>query len=686
MKPGGKGGDLNAAIRKLTGKASLALLLSDGTSISRRLSDDPSDGSPSKSLPVLTIPIGDVNNYRDILISAVKAPPVAFRGREVTIDATITSHGYKNVTVPVLLKDGAKLVTAKSVHFNKGSETVGVSFSFALTEPGTHTVSVSTPPQVGESITVNNSADLSVKVVKDKTRIVMVSGNPSPNYRFMRMALKNDPSVDLLSFVILRTPSNVINVPLQEQSLIPFPVDTLFSGELKDFDLVIFDNLSLHVYLNQKHLEAIREFVRAGGGFALIGGPNLSDGKRIGSTPLGEVLPIGLSQDEDYSRGSPSGVRLTSAGAVHPVTRLLADKKLNLKLWDEMPLLDGLNLLKVRDSGRVLLESAAFPGHPVLTVGGYGKGRVLTLATDFSWKWDAGIVARGGDNWAYLRFIERAVRWLTKDPGLDPIAMTLPDKPEEGLDAEVKVSVGEDYSGPARTGEPIFFSVFSPQGVKVPSQLKAGGAPGERIGSFRPEKRGPYRVRVETRSGVLEETLVVGGQMEAVDAAPLHDLLKSVSASTGGTLLPAGDDLLKEIAPYMNKARKSFPEEREVPLWSLPYTLAFVVAFLAVEWYLTATMGSGMSAEPLHRHTFVVDCVALLDVRLGTSAYGSSLPPRSGFESTSACRNRRALPGGTYEKERAFVNVNSPLLSASHCDLSSLRTGLCGLPQSQHCR
>ena len=598
LKPGGKGSDLNDAVGKLAGKVSLVLLLSDGASMSRRAPGSPSnglpDGSPAKHLPVLTIPVGDADTYRDILISAIKAPPVAFRSREVTIDATIMGHGYKNVTVPVLLKDGAKLVTAKSIHFNKSSESAAVSFSFALTELGTHTISVSTPPQVGESITANNSADLTVKVVRDKTRIVMVSGNPSPNYRFMRMALKNDPSVDLLSFVILRSPSNVINVPLQEQSLIPFPVDTLFSGDLKDFDLVIFDNLSLHVYLNQKHLEAIREFVRAGGGFALIGGPNLSDGKRIGSTSLGEVLPVGLLQDEDYSRGSPSGVRLTSAGAVHPVTRLLADKTLNLKLWNEMPKLDGINLLKARDSGRVLLESAASPAYPVLTVGGYGKGRVLTLATDFSWKWDAGMVARGGDNWAYLRFVERAVRWLTKDPGLDPIAMSLPDKPEEGQDVEVKVSVGENYSGPsgsARAGEAIFFSIFSPQGVKLLSRLKAGGASGEYIGSFRPEKRGPYRVRVETRTGALEETVVVGGQMEGVDAAPHHELLGSISASTGGKLLPAGEDILKEIAPYMEKAGKSFVEQQEKPLWSLPYALAFVVAFLAVEWYLRRRWG-----------------------------------------------------------------------------------------------
>jgi uncharacterized membrane protein len=422
-------------------------------------------------------------------------------------------------------------------------------------------------------------------------RIVMVSGTPSVSYRFMRMALKNDPSVDLLSFVILRTPSNVINVPLQEQSLIPFPVDTLFSDELKNFDLVIFDDLPLHVYLSQKHFEAVREFVRAGGGFALIGGPNLSDDKRIVSTPIGEILPVGLSQDEDYSRDSPAGVRLTPAGEVHPVTRLLPGKALNAKLWNEMPSLDGLNLLKARGSATVLLESAARRSYPVLTAGNYGKGRVLALATDFSWKWDAGLVAKGGDNWAYFRFIERMVRWLTKDPALGGITVVVPDRPEEAQDVEIKIRVDERQGATTHNGQPILFSVFDPQGVKLPSRLKAGSTPGEYIGAFHAEKKGAYKVRVESGSGSLEETVAVGAQFELFDAAPDHGLLKSISAATGGKVLQPGNDLLKEISSYMDKERKSIVEERRQPLWSLPYALALVIAFLGTEWYLRRRWG-----------------------------------------------------------------------------------------------
>ncbi len=134
--------------------------------------------------------------------------------------------------------------------------------SFTPEKVGQHTLQISVPTQAGESISANNSASLSINVLRDKIRVLMISGNPSMNYRFMRTALKNDPSIDLLSFVILRTPTNILNVPIQEQSLIPFPVETLFTKELSSFDLLVFDNLPSHLYIPPDYLSNIREFVR----------------------------------------------------------------------------------------------------------------------------------------------------------------------------------------------------------------------------------------------------------------------------------------------------------------------------------------------------------------------------------------------------------------------------------------
>jgi uncharacterized membrane protein len=591
LKAEGMKGNLSEILKELSGKNTLALLLSDGNLNW--------NGGQSTDLPIVTVPLGSTREYKDILIKAVKAPPLAFRGREVMIDVTIKSYGYTGLTIPVLLKEGDKLLTAKNTRINTSPGEVTASLSFIPDEAGQKNLSISIPQQFGESLVSNNSFNLSMKVVRDKIRILMVSGNPSMNYRFMRTALKNDPSIDLLSFVILRTPSDILNVPTHEQSLIPFPVETLFSKEIKNFDLLIFDNFKYTLYLSPHHLESIREFVRGGGGFAMIGGPNLLNEGRYAMTPIGEILPVRFAEKEDYRRDSQVGVRLSRAGVVHPIMRLSSDTAgdtagddvQRLNFWQEMPPLDGFNLLEPKSSAAVLLESADGIPWPILTVSNYGNGRVLTLATDYSWKWYMGMVARGKGNLAYLRLVDRMVRWLTKDPGLDPVQITLPESAgSAGQEIEIRIKLKEEDLSP-NLRSMVSFSVLNPDGVKIESKLKPTGQLGEYLGSLLPQKGGIYKLIVETSAGNLEESVVVAGLLDSLDAAPDHEQLKKISASTGGKFLPRSEDLLKEIEAYTERGQHSFIEEKRLPLWGMMYTLAIILALLGTEWYLRRKWG-----------------------------------------------------------------------------------------------
>ena len=423
----------------------------------------------------------------------------------------------------------------------------------------------------------------------------MASGSPSMSYRFMRAALKNDPSIDLLSFVILRTPSDIINVPLQEQSLIPFPVETLFTKELKTFDLLIFDNLPSHLYLNPIYYDSIRDFVRGGGGFAMIGGPHLLDqGKYVG-TSLGEILPIRLTGKDDYRRNPPSGVKLSRAGSAHPITRFSSGetggKEDRLGLWREMPDLDGMNLLTPKSSATVLLEGTDGDAAPILTVGGYGKGRVLVLATDYSWKWYMGMVAKEKGNWAYLRLLERMIRWLTKDPSLDPVQITLPERIGGiGDEIEIRIKSAEEDVSSNRKGS-VSLSMVTPEGAKIGTRLKPTGQPGDYLGSFVPEKAGTYKLRIETQTGSLEESILVSGALEGQDAMPDHNRLRTVSASTGGKFLSRNDDLLKEVENYAGKVNTRFLEEKRFSVWNSVTLLILIVACLSVEWYYRRRWG-----------------------------------------------------------------------------------------------
>ncbi len=374
LEPKETRGDLRAALSQLSGSVNAVLLVSDGTLLG--------DESFPPGLPVFSLPLGQPDKYRDILIKTVKAPSLAFQGREAEMDVTIKGHGYPGLRIPVTLRDGQKLLRAKDVRLDEKTGEGTVSLSFVPEEPGLHTLSVSVPSQLGESLTSNNATSLSLRVVRDKTRVLMITGTPSLGYRYLRMALKSDPSIDLLSFVILRLPSNILNVPLQDQSLIPLPVETLFTKELKDFDLIVFDNFTPGLFFKPQFLDPLREFIKRGGAFAVLGGPGFSGEGGYAGTALEEILPVRWAAKESYRRSTSYGVRLSRAGKTHPVTRLSPAEGNGRGLWQELPPLEGINPVRPKSSGTVLLESSEENSWPVLTVGSYGKGRVLVLATD----------------------------------------------------------------------------------------------------------------------------------------------------------------------------------------------------------------------------------------------------------------------------------------------------------------
>ena len=583
LKPAGSRGDPAAAAAKLSSKNVLPILLSDG-----RVKWE--EKRPS-TFSFLTVPVGDPGDYRDIWIHQLKAPAIAFRGREVRIEALVKSNGFRPMTLPVSLRDGQKLLTAQSLRIQGDPAEVPLSFSFSLEETGMHHLSLSVPPQAGESSALNNSFPFSLRVAKDKVRVLMISGHPSLNYRYMRMALKSDPSIDLLSFVILRTPTDVLNVPLQEQSLIPFPVETLFSKELSQFDLLVLDDFPFHVYVKSGHLERVKDFVKTGGGLALIGGPNLLDGGKYSGTPLEDVLPVGLAGKGEYQRETPMKVKLTRAGGSHPVTRLEATEKENFNLWKEMPALDGINRLQLKTSAIPLLEAGDGASYPVVSVGKYGQGRVLVLATDYSWKWRMGMVEKSRGQWAYHRFVERSVRWLTKDPGLDPVQVLLPEGGiRRGLRGEIRVRIRSEEESPETRGA-VRLSIFDPRGLKIGSELKPSGRPGEFAASFSPEKGGIYKLKVETPGGSAEESVEISEPVEERDGSPDHERLRMIAQSTGGKFLSPQEDLFKEVLRAAEKKEGRYVEEKRTPLWAhFPLWIA-VLALLSAEWFFRRRWG-----------------------------------------------------------------------------------------------
>ena len=145
-------------------------------------------------------------------------------------------------------------------------------FEIRPDELGEFLFQVSFPQIAGHATHSNDSADFVVKVIRDKIRVLQVVGRPSWDERFLRQHLKENPNVDLISFFILRTPSDDPEVSENELSLIPFPADKIFDTELHTFDVVIFQNFDFRPYYMARYLKNIREAVEGGLGFVMLGG------------------------------------------------------------------------------------------------------------------------------------------------------------------------------------------------------------------------------------------------------------------------------------------------------------------------------------------------------------------------------------------------------------------------------
>ncbi len=593
LKAQGKDSDLFPALFQIGDSRGLprpeiALILSDGKipwgeEAERLLSQ--------LNVSLWTVPLATMEDYRDLAITEVRVPDLVFEDKPVKIDFTIKGYGYRGTSLPVVLKKNEKLVAQATVFIDQNRFEGTFSLSFVPHGKGHHQLSLAIPVQPEEMLTANNTATILMNVLRDKIRVLMVSGSPSFGYRFLRAALKGNPSFDLLSFVILRTPIDIMNVPQNDQALIPFPVDTLFDKELNGFDLVIFDNFSYVSYFATPYLENLRKFVEAGGAFAMFGGNKSFGDGEYGGTPLEGIMPLRFPSTESYQAGILDSFQLTKAGRIHILTRMVSDKEENIKLWKELPAIEGYNHLNPSGRGTVLVNAG--PGIPIFAVANVGQGRTLALATDYSWKWYMGRVAMGQSNQPYLRLITQMVRWLVRDPGLSMVEIEQPGLTGINEETQIRVKVRQE-NGP----EALRLSAWitNPDGVKIPLELRPSDR-GQYVSRFLPDKEGVYGFKVEVRSEdqLMDESeckLVISSSTgEFVDPAPNPEHLIRLAQLTGGKFVDDSQQLDELMKVSRRTTQPRLMEQTRLPLWGTAFVLAFVLAILSLEWFLRRRWG-----------------------------------------------------------------------------------------------
>src|SRR6185369_17004542 len=194
---------------------------------------------------------------RDRKLTVLSASRFAIVGQDADIAVQVDDYGTnaQSAADVIVRVDGVEK-GARLVEVGKPS-TIKVRVSHG----GENVIELEAKPGPAELTLQNNRAVVTVSGVRDRLRVLLVSGEPHAGERVWRNLLKADPSVDLVHFTILRPPDKQDATPIDELSLIAFPTRELFSEKLGQFDLVIFDRYSQRGILPLLYYENLAAYV-----------------------------------------------------------------------------------------------------------------------------------------------------------------------------------------------------------------------------------------------------------------------------------------------------------------------------------------------------------------------------------------------------------------------------------------
>jgi hypothetical protein len=388
-----------------------AILISDGQVHDLGL-------APPMPAPLNVLLTGHAGDWdRRLVIEA--APAFAIIGEPLTLSLRVEEQGRvpegeagRPVSITVAVDGGEPL--AQVVPVGRDLE-----LPLVLDHGGQNVVQITLESVAGELTDRNNAAVVQINGVRDRLRVLLVSGEPYAGERTWRNLLKSDSAVDLVHFTILRPPDKQDGVPVSELSLIAFPTRELFVEKINEFDLIIFDRYRLRGILPSAYLDNIRDYVLAGGAVLVAAGPDFASAESLYHSGLGDILPARPTArviEEAYRPG------VTALGERHPVTEGLEayageGGKAGVPGAPEWG--RWMRIVELTDpQGQIVMEGAG--GRPLLLLNRVGEGRVALLASDEAWLWGRGFEGGGPQ----LELLRRLAHWMMKEPELEEEALT----------------------------------------------------------------------------------------------------------------------------------------------------------------------------------------------------------------------------------------------------------------------
>jgi hypothetical protein len=444
--------------------------------------------TPDLPAPLHVMLTGNAADWdRRLLIQ--NAPAFAILGEEVMLTLKIQDLGAVPADLPPMVDLTIAVDADAPMTF---SVPVGEDLELPLRLPhaGINVLNMSIAGMAGELTDRNNAAVVQINGVRDRLRVLLVSGQPHTGERVWRNLLKSDPSVDLVHFTILRPPEKQDGIPVEELALIAFPTRELFVEKIKDFDLIIFDRFAMRGLLPMEYMDNVVQYVQEGGTVLVAAGPEYGSVDSLWRTPMAAVLPA-----EPTGRVINQGFqpKLTDLGLRHPVT---ADLAAGADKWGRWFRMDEVTALR----GQVVMTGPE--NRPLLILDRVGQGRVGFLASDQVWLWGRDFEGGGPQ----LELLRRLAHWMLKEPDLEEDALLATAKSDV-------LTITRRTLSDAPLGD---LTITAPDGKAVTLPMVQQGA-GQFALTWAAPMMGLYRLK----QGDLERVVAVGPAAPREFAEPL---------------------------------------------------------------------------------------------------------------------------------------------------------------------
>ncbi len=394
---------------------------------------------------------------------------------------------------------------------------VSNTLDYNIDHAGKTIIEIKVQTALGETSSLNNTGVVSLNGVRDRMRVLLVSGVPHAGERMWRNLLKSDPAVDLVHFTILRPPEKSDFTPIRELALITFPTLELFDLKIDEFDLMVFDRYVVRHVLSPRYFQNIKNYVTGGGALLVAAGPEFAGRESIFETPLGDILPLRPTGDIIEQSFRPA---ISETGSRHPVTARLNKAIGRDPQWGRWFRQIGTVL-----QGKPQVLMNGWDGQPLLALNRVGEGRIGILSSDQIWLWARGFEGGGPQD----ELVRRMAHWLMKEPSLE----------EENLKAvmeENRIRITRN----SLLELPNAVTITNPDGKEIVLPLYQQGS-GENMAFYTPPAPGVYRFDDGTLS-----TLIAVGERNPIEFHDLRSselLLAPITEKYGGAMHWISDGL-----------------------------------------------------------------------------------------------------------------------------------------------